>query len=217
MDDTLRMNPALLLAVGLAGGTLAAAPPPPAAPSPSEAPAVAALKAELLTDAHAVGAGSVSFYRAYAYGPTAEWKNLPGQRTVAIELDFAGYERAFDLDDIEIVDGDRRVMDRALPQALGQRRRLDRDGALQLDDLAEHDTEGDHVVQRRLFTAGHLQLVERAPLELEERAGAVDAAEQLRGALEVIDLVAEVVQPRHRSARLRISVVAATASTSAPP
>lgn len=107
MDDTLRMNPALLLSSLLAGGTLAAVPTPPAASSPSEAPAVAALKAELLTDAHAAGAGSVSFYRAYAYGPTAEWKNLPGQRTVAIELDFAGYERAFDLDDIEIVDGDR--------------------------------------------------------------------------------------------------------------
>ncbi len=102
------MNPALLAAAFLAGGNLAAAPASttPTAPT-ADSPAIATLKAELVTDARASGAGTVSFYRAYAYGPTASWKNLPGQRTVAIELDFAGRERAFDLDDIEIVDGDR--------------------------------------------------------------------------------------------------------------
>lgn len=107
MDDTLRMNPALLLASLLAGGNLADAPTSPAAAPTAVNPAISALKAELVADARASGAGTVSFFRAYAYGPTAAWKNLPGQRTVAIELDFAGRERAFDLDDIEIVDGDR--------------------------------------------------------------------------------------------------------------
>jgi hypothetical protein len=103
MDDTLRMNPALLMATLLAGGNLAAAPPPAAADSP----AITALKAELVADARASGAGTVAFFRAYAYGPTAVWKNLPGQRVVAIEVEFTGHERAFDMDDIEIVDGDR--------------------------------------------------------------------------------------------------------------
>jgi hypothetical protein len=94
MDRVAAMNPALLLATLLSGksssGTASSA---PAVPDP-------------VIDARDSGAGAATFRRAYAYGPSSTWSSPPGRRVVAVEMSFVGYDRAFDLDDIEIVDAE---------------------------------------------------------------------------------------------------------------
>lgn len=89
------MNPALLLASLLGGGGADGRSPSPAQPLVT------------IVDARDSGAGTVTFHRAYAYGPSSVWSSPPGSRTVAVELSFVGADRAFDLDDVEIVDAER--------------------------------------------------------------------------------------------------------------
>ncbi len=91
MERNLAMNPALLLASLFGRGALATEP---------------AATIEQVVDASDSGAGSARFHRAYTYGPSATWSSPPGRRMVAVEMSFVGYDRSFDMDDIEIVDAE---------------------------------------------------------------------------------------------------------------